>query len=202
MAKYTNQKAKILFLQEMMCETGEGRTLSMQQILDKLQEKGIRAERKSIYDDMDVLRYFGMDIAYSRERPSGYYLAGNIPSERREEPVAEIPAANVSPETEGEKPNPEYWVQFLPGADDKKPMKLVCNGEGLKEAVQYFGDACHYKKKEEDMYVVTAPMLETEGFFGWLTAMNQKVRIQKPKKTAQLYRDYLKNIAKSYKIEK
>ena len=39
-------------------------------------EHGIRAERKSIYDDVEVLREFGMDIRYTRERPGGYYLAG------------------------------------------------------------------------------------------------------------------------------
>ena len=72
MAKYNNQKAKILFLQQMLYETGENHTVSMQEILDLLLEKGIRAERKSIYDDMEVLRFFGMDIRYKRERPSGY----------------------------------------------------------------------------------------------------------------------------------
>ncbi len=209
MAKYTNQKAKILFLQQMMYDTGEGRTLSMQQILEQLQEKGIRAERKSIYDDMDVLRYFGMDIAYSRERPSGYYLKGNISVERSAVPASDLPGNTDSlrPEPEGQKPegqkpDPDYWLQFLPGADREKQMKLLCTKEGVSEAVQYFGDACQYKKKEEGIYSVTAPLMETDAFFGWLTSMNQKVHLQKPKKTSQLYRDYLKNIAKGYKTDK
>ena len=34
MAKYNNQKAKILFLQQMLYETGENHTVSMQEILD------------------------------------------------------------------------------------------------------------------------------------------------------------------------
>ena len=48
----------------------------MQKILENLEKQGIRAERKSIYDDVEVLREFGMDIRYTRERPGGYYLAG------------------------------------------------------------------------------------------------------------------------------
>ena len=44
--------------------------------------------RKSIYDDVEVLRSFGMDIRYTRERPGGYYLAGESAGEEQpsEEP--------------------------------------------------------------------------------------------------------------------
>lgn len=76
MAKSNNQKAKILYLEKMLRETGEHHAISMQTILANLMEHGIRAERKSIYDDVEVLREFGMDIRYTRERPGGYYLAG------------------------------------------------------------------------------------------------------------------------------
>ena len=56
MAKSNNQKAKILYLERMLQETGEHKTLSMQDILAGLGEHGINAERKSIYDDVEVLR--------------------------------------------------------------------------------------------------------------------------------------------------
>ena len=65
MAKSNNQKAKILYLEKMLRETGEHHAISMQTILANLMEHGIRAERKSIYDDVEVLREFGMDILYS-----------------------------------------------------------------------------------------------------------------------------------------
>ena len=39
----------------------------------QLEEQGIRAERKSIYDDMETLREFGMEIQYKRGREGGYY---------------------------------------------------------------------------------------------------------------------------------
>ncbi len=48
----------------------------MQKILENLENQAIGAERKSIYDDVEVLRSFGMDIRYTRERPGGYYLSG------------------------------------------------------------------------------------------------------------------------------
>ena len=75
MAKVFNQKIKILYLMQMMwSETDEEHVLNMQEILTKLEEKGIRAERKSIYDDFEVLRQFGLDIRFRKSQPSGYYL--------------------------------------------------------------------------------------------------------------------------------
>ncbi len=60
MAKSHNQKAKILYLERMLRESSTVRPISMQEILDRLGELGIRAERKSIYDDMETLKDFGI----------------------------------------------------------------------------------------------------------------------------------------------
>lgn len=54
MAKSCNQKGKILYLQKMLSETTSQKPVTMQEILAKLEEQGIRAERKSIYDDMET----------------------------------------------------------------------------------------------------------------------------------------------------
>ena len=43
MAKSNNQKAKILYLEKMLLETGENRVISMQKILENLEKQGIRA---------------------------------------------------------------------------------------------------------------------------------------------------------------
>ena len=69
MAKSHNQKAKILFLERILRETGEDHVVTMQEILAKLLENGIPAERKSIYDDIEALRSFGMDVRFRRGRP-------------------------------------------------------------------------------------------------------------------------------------
>ena len=56
----------------MLSGTGENKVVTMQEILDKLGQYGISAERKSIYDDMEALRDFGYDIQYKRGRTGGY----------------------------------------------------------------------------------------------------------------------------------
>lgn len=76
MAKSSNQKAKILYLMKIFQEeTDEVHSLSRKQLEEKLADQGIQTGRKSLYDDIETLRTFGLDIEYRKERPEGYYLA-------------------------------------------------------------------------------------------------------------------------------
>ena len=63
MAKKENQKSKLLYLAKILKEeTDEEHGLSMPQIIAKLGEYGIPADRKTVYLDLDELRSFGLDI--------------------------------------------------------------------------------------------------------------------------------------------
>jgi len=205
MAKYNNQKAKILFLQQMLCETGENHAISMQQILERLQEKDIRAERKSIYDDMEVLRYFGMDIRFKRERPSGYYMAGIAPVELPKLVIRETEKKEKEKEEIKQKkpevPEAETWVEGE-NTQELRVMKLQCTEAGRQEVMRVFGSGAQFKEKEDGLWVVTVEAPENRRFYGWLTGAGEDARLLKPKKTIQLYREYLKSLAKEYKIEK
>lgn len=79
MTRSMNQKFKLIYLMKLLWEqTDETHVISMKQIIDNMDSRGIHAERKSIYDDMHVLRTIGWDIRYRRERPSGYYLKNHV----------------------------------------------------------------------------------------------------------------------------
>jgi len=77
MARSSNQKLKILYLADIFVkETDEQHPISVKKIIDRLSEMGVAAERKSIYDDIEKLRFYGMDICESgAASSSGYYLA-------------------------------------------------------------------------------------------------------------------------------
>lgn len=77
MAKSINQKLKLIFILDFLREyTDEDHALSTQQIIEKLDQVGISAERKSIYDDMQRLMDYGYDILQSKSKEkNGYYLA-------------------------------------------------------------------------------------------------------------------------------
>ncbi len=76
MSKTSNQKIKLLYLMKLFEEeTDEEHPLSRRELEERLADMGIRTERKSLYDDIETLKNFGMDITYRKERPEGYYLA-------------------------------------------------------------------------------------------------------------------------------
>lgn len=76
MPKTTNQKLKLLYLLKILNEkTDEDHCLSTQELIDELASYDIRAERKSIYDDIECLNLFGYEIGYIKARKGGgYYL--------------------------------------------------------------------------------------------------------------------------------
>lgn len=76
MPKSENQKQKLLYIAQYLMEnTDEHHAVSTPQLIEYLYSQGIKAERKSIYNDIDTLNDFGMDIIRSDEHRGGYMLA-------------------------------------------------------------------------------------------------------------------------------
>ena len=76
MPKSENQKQKLLYIAQYLMEnTDENHAVSTPQLIEYLNNQGIKAERKSIYNDIDTLNDFGMDIIRSDEHRGGYMLA-------------------------------------------------------------------------------------------------------------------------------
>lgn len=76
MPKSENQKQKLLYIAQYLIEnTDENHAVSTPQLIEYLKSQGIKAERKSIYNDIDTLNDFGMDIIRSDEHRGGYMLA-------------------------------------------------------------------------------------------------------------------------------
>ena len=76
MPKGANQKLKLLYLMKILQErTDQDHALTLAQIIDALEEFGVSAERKSIYDDLEALRLYGLNIEKTPERTCGYYIA-------------------------------------------------------------------------------------------------------------------------------
>lgn len=76
MPKSENQKQKLLYIAQYLMEnTDENHAVSTPQLIEYLNSQGIKAERKSIYNDIDTLNDFGMDIIRSEEHRGGYMLA-------------------------------------------------------------------------------------------------------------------------------
>lgn len=75
MARNPGQKSKLLHLMDIFTrQSDEEHPLTLQQIIQMLAVRGIAAERKSLYGDMEALRQFGMDIVKVGSRNAAYYL--------------------------------------------------------------------------------------------------------------------------------
>ena len=75
LAKSPNQKLKLLYLARyLMQHSDEEHPVSTAQIIEELARNDISAERKSIYDDIEALRNFGVDIIQVKGKNGGYYI--------------------------------------------------------------------------------------------------------------------------------
>ena len=76
MPRTTSQKKKLFTLYQILYEyTDDNNGLTMAEILSKLQNRGITAERRSIYDDIEILRNdFDLDIEARKTTTTRYHL--------------------------------------------------------------------------------------------------------------------------------
>ena len=77
MPKSPMQKSKLLYIKQYLeTHSDEDHAVPIEELISFLDSKGIRAERKSLYDDFEQLKLFGVDILSVRKnRTVGYYLA-------------------------------------------------------------------------------------------------------------------------------
>ena len=68
------QKLKILYLMKILLEeTDENNPITIEQIISRLGDYGIEAERKSLYDDIEMLREYGIDVVMEKKNRKGCY---------------------------------------------------------------------------------------------------------------------------------
>ncbi len=74
--KISNQKLKLLYLMRILLEqTDEEHTITVPQMIEELSKLGISAERKSVYDDLEYLKLFGLDICSRKSKTTDYFVA-------------------------------------------------------------------------------------------------------------------------------
>ena len=72
------RKQIIIFTKFLTEETDAQHGITIAGLVDRLAEAGIAAERKSLYDDIEVLRAFGLQIETVRGRANSYKLTGRV----------------------------------------------------------------------------------------------------------------------------
>jgi predicted DNA-binding transcriptional regulator YafY len=77
MPKGSNQKLKLYYLSRIMLEkTDDDHMITMPEIKAALEAYGVTADRKSLYDDLESLRTFGIDVVGEKIGRNYYYHVG------------------------------------------------------------------------------------------------------------------------------
>ena len=78
MAKGENQKLKLLYLLDILNKyTDDEHFITMQEIVKKLADCGVNAERKTLYNDLEELRTYGIDVIGEKDGLGYNYHIGN-----------------------------------------------------------------------------------------------------------------------------
>ena len=73
--KGSNQRLKILYLYKILLEyTDDEHSLTMPQLIENLEQYGIAAARKALYEDLEALKAVGADIIYEKGKAGGYKI--------------------------------------------------------------------------------------------------------------------------------
>lgn len=203
----------LILFQLLWEKTDESHALTLPEILQELENQGISAERKSLYDDIETLRSVGFSIETKKQKTFQYYLA------ERKLSLSELQllAKKVASEPQGpelceklgtlcstyqreelrktwetpaeqireEKSEEKIALEF--GADQKSAV-LDRFGSGL--AVEPMGKN-HFR-------AVLRTEIDPE-LLGWLFVQSPEIRLVSPKKLSEQLRERAKAMAKSYK---
>ncbi len=75
MPRGANQKIKILYLMRILLEeTDDAHGLTTEELIAALHDFGVDAERKALYDDIETLRLFGLDIELRKGKKTTYHV--------------------------------------------------------------------------------------------------------------------------------
>ncbi len=71
---HNGKMALLYIMKELLEKTDEEHALNARELADVLAAYGIKADRRTIYSDIEVLRDFGMDIIKKEDRYGGYFI--------------------------------------------------------------------------------------------------------------------------------
>lgn len=210
MPKSPNQKLKLLYLMEILLQqTDERHPMTVPEMISELARHGVAAERKSIYNDLESLRTFGLDIVQTKSRTTGYYIGARS---------FEVPELKLLVDS----------VQSSKFITHKKTLALIKKIEGLasiydaqllqrqvyvRGRVKSMNESVYYNVDEiadaisrdrqirfhyAEHFTVSLNVVTSPKFYAWLFGFGTDVEILSPPSARQEMQEMLARIADTY----
>lgn len=145
-----HKKLKILYLAKFLHEqTDEEHPATISDMINYLTLQGIPAERKAIYDDLELLQLYGLDIVYVQSKRHTYYLGQRN---------FELPELKLLIDV----------VQASPFLTTRKSMELIQKLEGLASAHQA-------KSLRRQVYVLNRVKTLNEQLYYHIDGINEAI---------------------------
>lgn len=218
MANVSEKKKKLLLLLQILLEkTDEEHTLTLPELLQELENRGIYAERKSIYDDIETLRSVGIEIETRKQRTFQYYVEKRRFSFQELQLLAEaVRSASFLSKKQAMELTAKlgtlcssYQAQEL---QQRKEPQTVPHVEtaGEKVTLEFSAESAKMVEERFDSDLKTEPAGKNRiratfrtdidaDFFAWLFSQGTEVRLISPKKAAEQFRERAKALSKLYK---
>ena len=196
----TTKNLRALYLAKILYEqTDEDHPLSTNQLIEALQnEFGISAHRVTIYEDMEQLRSFGVDIYTIKSTQNKYYLAErlfDLPERKLLIDAVESSkfiTAKKSQELVGK-------ITQLSSRNKADELKRTLYAEGRikpeNEKIYYivdrFGEDVETFPVDGKTFQASVLVTASKPFFGWVFGFDGKVRITAPAKVKREYEKML-----------
>ena len=188
MSKKANQKAKLLYLQQILLEeTDEKHVLTVQQLIERLAELEIPAERKSLYDDIATLQAFGLDVIATRSRlftlselqllAEAVVKSSAITQNKAQKLVDKL--ARLASRYQAETLRENLKAQKYDDAELLCPVELRCSNEIVPVVLEYLADS-KVKKSKEETSVIEGTAVVDQAFYGWMFGFGNKVKVTEP----------------------
>ncbi len=151
MAGVQKSKLKLLYIVDILRKkTDENHYLAATEICDELSQLDIPAERKSIYNDIDILREYGFDIIHTGSKNRGGYFLG-----AREFELAELRLLSDA-------------VQAANFISQKKTNQLV-------EKIESFASEKQAKVLHSQVYVDNRPKCKNEEIYYTISLLDEAI---------------------------
>ena len=151
MAGVQKSKLKLLYIVDILKKkTDENHYLAATEICDELSQLDIPAERKSIYNDIDILREYGFDIIHTGSKNRGGYFLG-----AREFELAELRLLSDA-------------VQAANFISQKKTTQLV-------QKIESFASEKQAKILHSHVYVDNRPKCKNEEIYYTISLLDEAI---------------------------